>query len=124
MSTAEFRKLIPSPQLSPPKTTLRSPGGIIPCEGQFKINATHRDEDFPLSIYVVNTKTDNLLGRGAAVMMGLVKRIEAVEMPFGELDSKPVRCQPVKICGNTNNFYNRSSSTIQTEIVSGRPPQP
>ena len=97
VSSEQYRKLKPCPTLSKTSAILRSPGGILKCEGQFVAIIRVNDQLHSLRLFVVQSKTDNLLSREAAARMDLVKRIEAVEMPFGELDDKPVRCPPVKI---------------------------
>ncbi|KAK7103074.1 hypothetical protein V1264_021199 [Littorina saxatilis] len=97
ISSAQYRKLKPCPQLSKTSAILRSPGGILKCEGQFVAISKVHDQLHSLRLFVVQSKTDNLLSREAAARMGLVMRVEAVEMPFGELDDKPVQCPPVKI---------------------------
>ena len=67
------------------------------CEGEFVTSINHAKKQYQLRLFVVNSKTDNLLSREAAARMGLVMRIGAVDLPFGELDDKPVDCPPVKI---------------------------
>ena len=67
------------------------------CLGEFEVITKVHDKSFSLRIFVVNAKTDNLLSREASTRMGLVKRIDAVVLPFGALDDKPVDCPPIKI---------------------------
>lgn len=97
MSKNSYNKLTPRPTLHHPTTILRSPGGIVDCEGKFATIIEHSNKEFELEFFVVNNQTDNLLSREAASRMGLVKRVETVNLPFGELDDKPVECPPVKI---------------------------
>ena len=94
ISSEQYRKLKPCTPLSKTSAILRSPGGILKCEGQFVAISKVHDQFHSLRLFTVQSKTDN---REAAARMDLVKRIEAVEMPFGELDDKPVQCPPVKI---------------------------
>ncbi|KAK7501517.1 hypothetical protein BaRGS_00007321, partial [Batillaria attramentaria] len=97
MSMSSFNQLSPRPALHQPSMTLRSPGRIVSCEGMFATIIEHADQQYELKFFVVNSKTDNLLSREAVSRMGLVKRVEAVDLPFGELDKMPVDCPPVKI---------------------------
>ena len=97
MSTAEFQKLSPRPELQHSSTRLTSPGGTMKCQGQFTTEVTHKGQPYSLHVFVIDGKTDNLLSREASLKLGLVKKINSVDMPFGELDSQPVKCEPVKI---------------------------
>ena len=68
------------------------------CKGQFTSTVQVRNDKFELKIFVIDSETDNLLGRTAANHMGLVQRVTNVlHSAFGELDDRPVNCTPVKI---------------------------
>lgn len=97
MSTGDYQKLVPQPKLEPSTAQLTSPGGALKCEGQFDTDVVRRSQNFPLRVFVVSGKTDNLLSREASMRMGLVQKIDTIEQPFGELDDRPVQCPPVKI---------------------------
>ena len=98
LSSASFIKLNQRPKLTKTNATLRSPGGIVNCWGYFTTTVTVKGEQFNLQIFVIDSDTDNLLSRAAASEMGLVARLHEVSLdPFGELDTQPIKCNPVKV---------------------------
>ena len=98
MTYASYRKLKPLPKLIQTNAILRSPGGVMNCHGHFTTTVVVKDRKHELQIYVVDSKTDNLLSRMAACEMDFVARLEELNNdPFGDLDIHPVKCKPIKI---------------------------
>ena len=98
LSFKEYNRLVPRPTLQPTNASLRSPGGKMTCKGQFTSTVQVRNDKFELKIFVIDSETDNLLGRTAASHMGLVQRVDNVlKSAFGEPDDRPINCTPVKI---------------------------
>lgn len=70
ISAAQFYKFSSPPKLQKPTTLLRSAGGMMECLGQFDTLASMHNKQYKVRIYVVNSKTDNLLSREASSRMG------------------------------------------------------
>ena len=100
MSAEIYNSLGPKPKLSKSHAILCSPGGVINCLGTFKVSVRHCGTDFPVEMYAISGKTDNLLSREASTRMNLVKRLDSMTINpkvFGELTETPVKCEPVRI---------------------------
>ena len=98
LSLKEYNRLVPRPTLRPTNASIRSPGGKMTCKGQFTSTVHVWNNKFELKIFVIDSETDNLLGRTAASHMGLVQWVDSVlNSTFGELDDRPINCTPVKI---------------------------
>lgn len=84
------------PKLTKVTAKLESPGGKLQCKGQFTVTTTVKNKPFKIKLFVVSgSSVNNLLGRGASVAMGLVKRLDelssAVPTDIGLLKIKPIR---------------------------------
>ena len=69
ISTSQYKKLNLCPPLQKISSILRSPGGVMQCEGQFVATTTVHDESHSLRLFVANMNADNLLSREAALRM-------------------------------------------------------
>jgi len=97
---AVFNTLQPKPRLNNTNTVLRGTGSSIKHDGSFTATVGYKDKTFQGRCFVVNTETDNLLSREAAMRLGLVQRLDSIQDPlYGVLDSTfaPVKCRPVHI---------------------------
>ncbi|KAL1279202.1 hypothetical protein QQF64_025875 [Cirrhinus molitorella] len=83
--------------LSKTNVILNSPGGKLECMGQMKTKVSVKKNTYLMNAYVVRgAHVGNLLGRSAAIQMGLIKRIDEIrESVFGSLGL--MACEPVKI---------------------------
>ena len=96
ISETVLNKLKPKPKLQSIKTRLTSPGGQLACRGQFMAETPYRGEVFKYRVLVTaGDSTDNLLGRGVAVRMGLIQRLDEVQDIYGEVGR--LQCKPAKI---------------------------
>ncbi|KAL8590396.1 hypothetical protein ACOMHN_011610 [Nucella lapillus] len=96
LSYNQYQEIQHAPPLQQTRATLTCPKGVLKCKGVF----TATVNDIRLRFFVVETESDNLLGRTASRRMGFVQRLDAVLQPndvFGDLNDQPVRCTPVKI---------------------------
>ena len=99
ISESVYRSLSPRPKLVKSSMVLQSPGGRVENLGQFVVHANRNDRKISFRVFVIKGETDNLLGRDAAVRLGLVKRIDAnsaKDLAFGTV-GEPVKTDPVKI---------------------------
>ena len=88
ISKETFESLPHQPTLASSRVTLHSPGGQMKVLGRFEtLTPTDRT---PMTIYVIDNNTDNLLSRNSACTLGLVKRVSSVKLGT-------VKCDPVKI---------------------------
>lgn len=100
ISEATLKKLQPMPNLETVQTKLMSPGGPLPCKGQFMADAEVKQKRYRFRVLVTEgSTTDNLLSRGAAVRMGLIRRIDEINLDDSELfgDIGCLDCDPVQI---------------------------
>ena len=82
-----YMSLTRRPTLKATSAVLRSPSGTMKVMGQLTIV----EKNLPLTIFVIDHDTDNLLSRSTTTnTMGLVKRVQSVK--FAE-----IKCKPVKI---------------------------
>ena len=73
ISKAAYDQLINPPVLKAQNNTrLLSPGGPLPCIGQFMAEARYKDTVYHFPIFVVEKNITNLLGRAVAQKIGLV----------------------------------------------------
>lgn len=87
--------------IKPPKlqcysnNRLTSPGGPVKTIGWFPAQATLKNIEYHFKIVVIEDQVENLLSRGAASTMNLIKRVDRVSTKeeFGRLDTKPVEIQ-------------------------------
>ena len=106
ISSKSFRRIRHSPRLKPTNVKLDSPGGPLKCLGQFIARIEGLKGSAYVRTFVVESKIDNLLGRGAAVRLQLIARLDNVQTDgqgdelsdfdvFGELGE--LKGHPVKI---------------------------
>lgn len=75
---------------------LQSPGGTLDCLGMFTENTYHKGKMYEFRIHVVNRLHSNLLARNVAYTMGLVPKVENVNLDvFGQTGC--IKGKPVKI---------------------------
>ena len=70
------------------------------CMSEFIAITRHINHLFSFWVSLVDSDTDSLLSRNAAVRMGLVTRDRmdnVTNLTFGEVGHVPVRCDPVKV---------------------------
>ena len=98
ISLTQYTQLCSPPPLQQTHAVLSSPAGRLNCKGYITAKISTKKDGQDMKFFVVDSDTDNLLGRTAACQLNLVQRIDDVSAPvFGELDQKPVQCTPVKI---------------------------
>ena len=100
VSEAILNRLSPKATLWAAHTKLMSPGGPLFCRGQFVAETEVKKQKFRFRVLViVGTHTDNLLSRGVAVKMGLIRRVDEVSAQDSDLfgDSGCLDCDSVKI---------------------------
>ncbi len=97
MSVENYAKMRPKPYLKTNKVRLQGVSGNVKHVGYFEAEIRHKDKNYKETIYVVNHKTQNLLGRGISCEMNLIKRLNAIGevQVYGDLGL--MQCQPVKI---------------------------
>lgn len=97
MSEATYETLRSKPLLSEVKNTLQSPGGTVATRGQFmaklKANVSGQLKNCCFRVVVVKTNGENLLSRTVATRLGLIKRIEEINIFSGPgiLKGEPVK---------------------------------
>ncbi|KAK3775954.1 hypothetical protein RRG08_043639 [Elysia crispata] len=107
-----YEKLKRKPSLKRSQIQLTSPGGHLKVTGEF-VTKTHRQgSDYEFKIVVLNNKEgSNLLSRGVAEKMGLVKHIQEIQRPanFKPEEKKHIfgatgllNTEPVQICMKEN----------------------
>ena len=68
-----------APQLTKPQARLTSPGGELPCLGEFMANATLKAKQYSFKVVVLKgSMANSLLSRDVATEMGLVARLDEV----------------------------------------------
>ena len=86
ISEATLNRLSPKPKLRAAQTKLVSPGGPLSCRGQFVAETELKKQKFRFRVLVITgSHTDNLLSRGVAVKMGLIKRVDKVSPQDSDL---------------------------------------
>ncbi|GFR95786.1 Pol polyprotein [Elysia marginata] len=92
ISLAQYKKLKEKPDLQTTRIHLNSPGGPIKCLGKFQA-LIQSDKNFETNqtVYVIRTRSENLLGRRAIQAIGLVNVIDEIRT-FEE-----IKCSPIKI---------------------------
>lgn len=102
ISDQTYRNLKRKPQLKRSNIVLTSPGGRLSVKGEFTAKTVVKQKNFKFRIIVVSSSlNNNLLSRGAAYKMGLIKRVEEVRQDVfgtaGLLNTDPV---PIKLTEN------------------------
>lgn len=92
-----WKKMIPKPKLQPVQTKLTSPGGPLTCIGQFLAKTKVQNLYIYRVIVTKSTTSDNMLARGVAVKMGLIKRTDEVQEINEPASIGLLKCKPVKI---------------------------
>ena len=93
-----YKSLFPKPPLHNTNAILQSPGGKLSCVGTFKACVkTSKCMTGDLEIFVLESKTDNLLSREAATYFDFVKRLDEIDKTVFSSDVGMINCKPVKI---------------------------
>ena len=92
--------MTPRPTLRPVHSKLSSPGGPTRCINQFIARTPLDNKMYNYRVLVTESATaENLLSRGKAVIMGLIKQLDEV-LPIQDVQDSSVGlldCKPVKI---------------------------
>ena len=94
LSSAEYQKMKPKPQLTQTTLNLTGVSADIDVSGYFDAEVARNDDHCTTRMYVANHKTENLLSRMASVKLNLIKRLDSVSI-FEGLGL--MNCEPVKI---------------------------
>ncbi|XP_052817965.1 uncharacterized protein K02A2.6-like [Mya arenaria] len=99
MSHDTFCKLSRQPDLMPQQAVLIGPGGKLDCIGMFRAKTKFKGQWFDFTVHVVKgMRGTNLLGRAVAGQMGVIQKVEEIEVDEGIYGSFGlVKCEPVKI---------------------------
>ena len=74
MAEGTYKTLLQRPELQETSSKLKSPGGRLECLGQFRASTFLNGNTYTYKTHVVRGKElNNLLGRGVATIMGLIK---------------------------------------------------
>ena len=96
ISKASYEKLKQIPKLDCVGTErLLSPGGEVGTLGQFMADVGYKGKHYTMRLFVTKGQGNNLLARSAAQQLGLVKQLQEVNKPFGDLGL--MKTTPVKI---------------------------
>ncbi|XP_024119315.1 uncharacterized protein LOC112140549 [Oryzias melastigma] len=99
ISENTYHNLPKRPSLEETKATFTSPGGKMVCKGRFHAECFRKGDKYTFWIYVMEGPfPTNLMGRKQAVEMGLVLRMDGLELSedvFGDIGL--LHCSPVKI---------------------------
>ena len=98
MSKHTFSRLgVDLPLQSAGNINLSSPGGNLSCIGCFVATCMHKGTEYKFEIFVIDSPISNLLSRGVAESMGMIRRIHEIKNDsiFGELGK--MKTDPVKI---------------------------
>ena len=88
-----YQSLLHKPEIQRTSASLSSPGGIVRCSGEFMAHTTYRGHNYQFKVIVAEGGS-NLLSRSAACSMGMVSRLESVQV-FGS--GGLMKTSPVKI---------------------------
>lgn len=91
MSHASYVMLRPRPPLKAISANLNSPGGPLDCRGQFIASTEVKGTTYHFRVIVVANDVENLLSRGVASRMSLVRKLDAITDGVGCLKTEPVR---------------------------------
>lgn len=96
ISDKTWKSMRPRPKLNSVQSKLTSPGGPLECVGQFIARTQVKNKLYHYRVFVTKNTNggaiDNLLGRGVAVKMGLIRRVYEIQYAdesIGVLDCKP-----------------------------------
>ena len=97
ISQATYNKFQKKPKLETSSAQLYSPGGALNCMGHFTAHTVYKGRIYTFKVYVIQGKSaNNLLGRGVACRMKLIRRVDRVSTEiFG--NGGLIQCDPVKI---------------------------
>ena len=85
ISMDEYKRLTDKPQLQPTTAQLTGVSAPIKCHGSVHVEIVYKTTRYRVRVYVADV-TNNLLGRGAAQQMNLVKlNLSEVLQPFSKL---------------------------------------
>ena len=94
-----LKQLDPVPRIGSYQDKARKPRRTLICKGQFTAEAEVRQQRYRFRVLVTaGTSTDNLLSRSVAVRMGLIRRLDTLNLKddiFGDIGR--LDCNPVKI---------------------------
>lgn len=96
MSERVWQQMAEPPPLSETKTQLTSPGGELQSVGEFLATTEVKGVEHTVRVIVIKgALASNLLGRDAAIQMGLVARLQEVsnDNKVGLMKTKPVSIQ-------------------------------
>ena len=97
ISKKEWNKMSPRPKIHASSAKLDSPGGPVQNLGQFIAHTDRKGKHISFRVFVLKGETDCLLSRGAAMKLGLVKRLDDLKyLAFGDIGT-PVKCEPIRI---------------------------
>ena len=99
MPETTLKQLDPVPRLVPIKAKLASPGRPLKCKGQFTAEAEIKQRRYRFRVLITaGTSTDNRLSSSVAVRMGLIRRLDMLNLKddiFGDIER--LDCDLVKI---------------------------